>query len=79
MRHARFDVARLAIEGITCPACAKGIVRRLGAVPGVASAEVDIDRDRAIVRYDPTVTDATSLAAVVSAMPEYEATPIAEE
>jgi len=68
--------ARLAIKGITCPACATGIARTLVATPGVVAAEVDADRELATVRFDPAVTDAAALAAVVSAMAEYEATPI---
>ena len=68
--------AHLAIDGITCAACARDIARRLGQVPGVATVEVDADHATATIRYDPTRTTAAELADVVSALASYEARPL---
>lgn len=65
--------AEIAIKGITCPSCAETITRRLVVVPGVAEASVDLDRDVAIVRYDPRTTTPAALVAAVSAIPSYSA------
>lgn len=58
----------LSIEGMDCPACTKGLVRRLGAIPGVVSAAVDYQTGVAVVRHDgrPGVA-AMALAAVAAA------------
>lgn len=58
----------LSIEGMDCPACTKGLVRRLAAVPGVISATVDYHTGDAVVRHDgrPGVA-AAALAAVAAA------------
>ena len=45
-------IATLRIEGLLCSACAITVRRRLQAVAGVRSANVDLERGEAQVRYD---------------------------
>ncbi len=56
----------LAIEGMTCEACASGIRAELADVPGVATAEVFYDEKRATVHLEQgaTTTDAELLSAI---------------
>jgi Cu2+-exporting ATPase len=68
--------ARLALEGVRCPACLWLIAQRLRGLPGVLGAEADYASQTASVRWQP---GAESLAAAVSAieMLGYRARPIA--
>ncbi len=45
--------ARLRIDGLLCSACAATVRRRLEAVDGVRSAQVDLDDGEGLVTYDP--------------------------
>ena len=45
--------ARLRIDGLLCSACATNVRRRLEAVDGVRSAQVDLARSEGVVTYDP--------------------------
>ena len=45
--------ARLRIEGLLCSACAINVRRRLEAVDGVRSAQVDLAQGEGLVTYDP--------------------------
>ena len=68
--------ARLALEGVRCPACLWLIAQRLRGLPGVLGAEADYASQTASVRWQP---GEESLAAAVSAieMLGYRARPIA--
>jgi mercuric ion transport protein len=65
--------ARIEIDGITCAACADGIVRELAKVRGVGPVTIDTDRGIATIQYDASSTSAAALAAVISDMHLYEA------
>ena len=65
--------ARVAIDGITCAACAEEIVRKLGRTRGVGEVAIDTDRNIATIQYDPRSTSPDALAAAISELPEYEA------
>jgi Cu+-exporting ATPase len=54
----------LAIEGMTCAACASRIEKVLNRIPGV-SANVNFATEKARVRYDPQNADLERLTAVV--------------
>lgn len=54
----------LAVDGMTCAGCASGVERALMAVPGVASANVNLATERAVVTGAAPVEDLIS--AVVS-------------
>ena len=49
--------ADLAIEGMTCAACANRIQRGLNRLDGVSEAQVNFATGRATVRHQPTVAD----------------------
>ena len=47
--HGGLDSVAIAIEGMTCEACAKGLQKELTTLPGIAAAEVSYNRREAIV------------------------------
>jgi Cu+-exporting ATPase len=57
----------LPIEGMTCRNCADHVDRALRAVPGVASAEVILSEQAAIVEFDAARTDRPALAKAIEA------------
>ena len=66
------------IEGMTCGNCAQTVQKALQSVPGVASAQVDLEKGLAqVVWEDPAHADAGVIVAAV-AKAGYEATLIAE-
>jgi CsoR family transcriptional regulator, copper-sensing transcriptional repressor len=44
------------VKGMTCMGCVSSVKRVLGAVPGVGSAEVSLEKAQAEVAYDPART-----------------------
>lgn len=62
---AKGSTATLRVEGLLCSACAANVRRHLGAVEGVRSAEVDLERGEALVTYDPERAAPESLIAAV--------------
>lgn len=69
----------LHVEGMTCGGCALSTRLVLERLDGVERAEVDYERKRAAVTYDPAKT---SPAAMVTALKEklgYTATPLTKE
>src|SRR5207244_2596373 len=59
--------AELAIGGMTCASCVARIERKLGRVPGVSEASVNLATEKATVRYDPEATDVPALVGAVEA------------
>ena len=55
----------LPVTGMTCAACAARIERSLGKAEGVAEAAVNLATERAMVRFDPAVTDLTRIVEVI--------------
>ena len=53
------------VQGMTCAACQAHVQRALQGTAGVGDATVDLMTARAMVDYDPTVTDPTALVAAV--------------
>ncbi len=47
------EKATLGISGMTCGGCVQSVSRVLGAIDGVAKAEVSLDKRCAVVDYDP--------------------------
>jgi copper chaperone len=60
MRTATFGVV-----GMTCEHCRAAVTRALQGVPGVASAQVDLERGEATVTYDPDTATESAMAAAV--------------
>lgn len=57
----------LAIEGMTCEACAVGLQAKLAKVPGVSNASVSYEEGYALVTADPSVATETFRRAVSEA------------
>ena len=55
----------MAIRGMNCGNCARGVERTLSATPGVAKATVDLQAARATVEYDAGKVTPEALAAAV--------------
>jgi Cu+-exporting ATPase len=55
----------LAITGMTCASCVRSVETALAAVPGVASAEVNLANERATVRLDPAQAQDAALVHAV--------------
>jgi copper chaperone len=53
------------IEGMSCGGCARNVAKALEALPGVAGAEVSLERACAIVQYDPATIDAAAMRQAV--------------
>lgn len=70
----RKEEARLKVAGMTCANCQRHVGEALRAVPGVASAQVDLLFHRAVVSYDPARASVDDLVAAVRAA-GYDAAP----
>ncbi len=55
----------LAIRGMTCANCARGVERTLSATPGVTKVTVDLQGASATVEFDVTLVTPEALAAAV--------------
>ncbi|HCL23251.1 MAG TPA: copper-translocating P-type ATPase, partial [Halomonas sp.] len=66
--------ATLAVEGITCAACAWLIEHRLNALEGVVSSAVNLTHHRLRVSWDPNVVKLSQLFAELAAI-GYDAQP----
>lgn len=47
------QVVDIDVQGLTCPFCVYGLSKNLGKAPGVAKAEVDLDKHRARIELGP--------------------------
>lgn len=72
------DTIDLAITDMTCASCVGRVERALRAVPGVASAEVNLATERASVSVWRGATETAALVAAV-ARAGYGASPVADE
>lgn len=57
---------RLQVNGMTCLGCVAGVEAALRKVPGVQQVEVSLERNEAVVAYEPTQADAEALVAAVT-------------
>jgi copper chaperone len=64
----------LMIRGMTCGHCVAAVRTALEETPGVRSAQVDLERNEAVVDYDDALASPRELATVV-AEAGYEADP----
>ncbi|MBX3665673.1 MAG: heavy-metal-associated domain-containing protein [Burkholderiales bacterium] len=60
------ETITLSVKGMTCMGCVSGVKRVLGAVPGVAGAEVSLEKAQAEIRYDPDRTGPEALKAAIT-------------
>ncbi len=56
---------RLNLTGMTCAACVRRIEEGLREAPGVDSATVNFATEKAIIEYNPSITDADALIKIV--------------
>lgn len=54
-----------AVQGMTCAHCTMAVTKALKAVPGVANAEVDLEKAQATVGYDGDRVTVEQLAKAV--------------
>lgn len=57
--------ANLKIGGMTCQGCVRSVTKKLSAVDGVASANVDLEAAKATVEYDESRANPAGLIAAV--------------
>ena len=57
------EQARLAIQGMSCSHCVAAVRTALSTLPGVSASDVQIGS--ATVSYDPSITNAESIAEAV--------------
>ncbi|MCW5942102.1 MAG: heavy-metal-associated domain-containing protein [Fimbriimonadaceae bacterium] len=55
---------RLSIKGMTCSHCVRAAKKALEGIPGVQTADVDLDSNSATVVHDPAVTSKAFAAAL---------------
>lgn len=55
----------LEIDGMTCGGCVASVTRVLTRLPGVASAEVSLEKARAVVDHDPAIAPLPALRVAV--------------
>ncbi len=60
--------ASFSLGGLRCAGCALRVERELRGAPGVSDAAVNFATERALVRFDPGVTDAPTLCARVESL-----------
>ena len=56
----------MAIEGMTCAACAKAVERVTRKLPGVVSSDVNIATEKLKITYEPSVTDISDIKTAIS-------------
>ncbi len=67
--------ATFAVENMTCALCPVTVRRAMSGVSGVRSVQVDFDAKTATVVFDPSATNAATIAAA-STNAGYPATPV---
>ena len=59
------ETTPIKIGGMSCCGCVKSITGMLGALPGVAKAEVSLEQVRAVVEFDPEQVDRAELVEAI--------------
>ncbi|XP_067841972.1 copper-transporting ATPase 2-like [Heptranchias perlo] len=57
------------VEGMHCTSCVANIEGNIREVPGVQSIAVSLENKKAIVKYDPSLTNPASLKLMIEALP----------
>ena len=55
------ETAVLKVNGMTCGGCVRSVTNVLKALPGVAGADVSLEKSQANVTFDPTRTSPGAL------------------
>ena len=64
-QSATLETVEVPISGMDCAGCAKGVQQALAACPGVASADVLLAAEKAVVRLDPARVDRDAIRRAV--------------
>lgn len=64
--EAHTQQATFAVDGMTCGGCVGAVKIQLKRTPGVIEYDVSLDREEAVVTYDPEVTDTDTIAAAIA-------------
>ena len=56
----------LSVTGMHCASCARLIEEVLAEQPGLVSAQVDLEAERAVVTFDDTLTDLGAVRATIA-------------
>jgi Cu+-exporting ATPase len=58
--------AAFSVEGMNCASCVAHVSKAVRSLPGIASVDVNLARGRAVVKFDPTQSDANKIAAAIT-------------
>jgi P-type Cu+ transporter len=61
----RLETLEVPVEGMDCAGCAKSVAGAIAALPGVASVDVRLTAEKAIVRLDPARVDQAAICRAV--------------
>ncbi len=67
----------VAIEGMTCEGCVKGITQRLSALPGVSGVQISLEEKRGVITHDPARVSAGKIIETIS-VGNWKASPLSE-
>jgi copper chaperone len=59
------ETAILKVSGMTCGGCVGSVTRVLKALPGVADAQVSLEKGEARVSFDPAVANVAQLKGAI--------------
>jgi len=59
------ETVELKVEGMDCEGCVKSVTRVLSGLPGVATVEVSLEKQKATVSYDPAKSGLAELKRAV--------------
>ena len=63
--HSMVETLKLSVRGMTCANCVRGVEKKLGSVPGVTKAKVDLTAASATVEYDTELVKPEAIANAV--------------
>ena len=55
----------LTVTGMSCMGCVNSVKNLVGALPGIASVEIDLASGRVEVKHDPALADTASIRAAI--------------
>jgi copper chaperone len=59
------EIQELSVEGMSCQHCVKAVKGSVGALPGVDSVEVSLERKLVTVTHDPAKVGRTAMKAAI--------------
>jgi len=55
----------LSVTGMSCMGCVNSVKNLVGALPGIASVEIDLASGRVEVKHDPAQTNAAAIRSAI--------------